>query len=173
MVDEQPTSYDDQLFAVVDDLIAAEHYPVAVVVCQLVMELKAEVAFLVLFSLNTPRSTDVLMDLVPDRSFMDKRTRALWTELTGDSLTANKPRWKSYKEHVERRNVAAHGAGLLGGVRAPRITRQQATNSVEAVRSMSEHIGYVLEQQVIALTSRGDRDQFRALRAISPRPELD
>jgi hypothetical protein len=48
--------------------------------------------------------------IVPDVSFMEEDTRRLWTELTGDRVTAApKDVWKAYHGHVEFRNRIAHG----------------------------------------------------------------
>jgi hypothetical protein len=49
---------------------------------------------------------------VPDLSFMEERTRRLWTELTGGHRVT-RPKdtgvWADYHFHVEYRNAIAHG----------------------------------------------------------------
>ena len=140
----------------------------AVVILQAVMELKVEAAFLSLLGLNVPRSFPVLMELLPDRSLMARGTRQLWTELTDDSIS-DAAHWKAYTKHVERRNLAAHGAGLarLGG---HVITRDHAQASLEDVRGLTEHIDRVVGRQLDELLSNDQRDDWRALRVLSPRP---
>jgi hypothetical protein len=63
-----------------------------------------------LIGINLPRSLQTMNELLPDRSFMAKGTRMLWQELTGESITEGKARWKPYQKHIERRNPAAHGS---------------------------------------------------------------
>jgi hypothetical protein len=60
----------------------------------------------------------------PDYSFMDEQTRRLWTDLRGgDRITKPKPTWKAYHDHVEFRNLIAHGA-VWGDSEARRVARR-------------------------------------------------
>ena len=67
----------------------------AVVVAQLGVESVVEAAFVSLLALNVPRSLETMIALLPDRSFMEKPTRLLWTDLTRDDITKPKPEWKA------------------------------------------------------------------------------
>jgi len=55
---------------------------------------------------------------------MEEGTRRLWTELTGgDRITKPKPTWKAYHDHVEFRNLIAHGA-VWGDTEGGRVARR-------------------------------------------------
>jgi hypothetical protein len=44
---------------------------------------------------------------IPDRTFQDKKTRDLWTALTGSKIS-DAPTWKQFHKEVERRNRVVH-----------------------------------------------------------------
>jgi hypothetical protein len=50
---------------------------------------------------------EAILDVLPDRTYMSSKTRALWSGLTGDGIS-RAPSWKAYTKSVERRNAAAH-----------------------------------------------------------------
>ena len=112
-------------------------YAAGIMLAQAAVEMAASHAFIGLVA----RTLGVLpvppvQDLVPDLSFMDKRTRTLWKLLTGRSITEPKEEvWKPYHEHVERRNRVAHGqewGDAEGG--------KGARESVEAARAFMERM---------------------------------
>src|SRR4051812_33357492 len=108
--DQAVKPFGEALLSVAEDQIDAGHFGVAVVVAQTVVEASVELAFIVLFGLNVPRSVETMRSLLRDRTFMERTTRTLWHELTGDDIKTPKAEWKAYHDHIERRNRAAHGA---------------------------------------------------------------
>ena len=83
-----------------------------ILLSQVAVEMGARNAFITLLvRRDGPIEDDAAFRrIVPDVSFMEKDTRRLWTELTGDSVTAApKAVWTAYQGHVELRNRIAHG----------------------------------------------------------------
>ena len=84
-------------------------YAAGILLAQAAVEMAADEVFIGLvgraFGWPAPDSQDV----VPDLSFMDKRTRTLWAMLTGRAITEPGEVWKPSHRHVERRNRVAHG----------------------------------------------------------------
>ena len=87
-----------------------------------------------------------------------------------DDITVPGEEWKAYHQPIERRNKVAHGRVIFGWDPDDDITEEQAKASVQAVRAMRDHIDRVVAQQVGELGGP-KQDQWRALRAISPRPD--
>ena len=69
----------------------------------------ASQAFTSLIAREIITPVNPVLELVPDFSFMDRRTRNFWLHLTGTKITEPADVWKPYHEHVERRNLVAHG----------------------------------------------------------------
>jgi hypothetical protein len=64
-------------------------------------------------------------------SLMDRPSRDLWNELVGEPInSAPGGAWRSYHDHVERRNRMVHAGG--------RATSEEATASVDAVRALMD-----------------------------------
>jgi hypothetical protein len=92
--------------------LTEQQYAAGILLAQVAVEMGARNAFIRLLVLRDGEVEDdtAFRRLVPDVSFMEPDTRRLWTELTGDSVTAApKEVWKAYHHHVERRNLIAHG----------------------------------------------------------------
>jgi hypothetical protein len=159
----------EELLVLAEAQVAAGHFGVAVVIAQTVIEASVEFAFTILFFLNVPRSGETMRALLPDRTFMNRATRTLWNDLTYDDITEPRSEWKAYHEHIERRNKVAHGNVFFGWDPDEDVTEVQAKASLQAVRAMRDHIDRVVGQQVAELGGP-KQDQWRALRAISPRP---
>ena len=169
-IEEDTDRLADELLRIAEAQLEAGHYGAAVVIAQTVVEARVDLAFLVLLGLNVPRSMPVLMQVLPDRSFMTRGTRALWTELTGDDIKEPRDEWREYHAHVERRNRAAHGAVIIALLHHDEGPTKQGTEaSLKAVRAILAHIDRVLQREVESLTE-GTVDQFRALRVNAPRP---
>jgi hypothetical protein len=100
--DDEERSFEQALLDVAEAQIEAEHYHLSIVIAQVAVEAVAEIAFTSLFAVNLPQSFVTLMEVLPDRSFMNRGTRRLWTEITGDQITKPKEEWKAYQAHVER-----------------------------------------------------------------------
>jgi hypothetical protein len=114
-----------------------QQFAAAIVLAQVAVEMAATDAFTTLFVRTFETEVeDEVLDLVPDRSFMDKRTRTFWTWLTGSKVTEPRDVWRSYKDHVERRNRVAHGDewGDASGAR----------DSVAAARAFMERMAAAL-----------------------------
>lgn len=89
-----------------------EHqYAAGILLSQVAVEMGARNAFTTLLvRRDGPINDAIFKARVPDVSFMEEGTRRLWTELTGESVTAApKNVWKAYHRHVEMRNAIAHG----------------------------------------------------------------
>ena len=163
----------EELLALAEAQVANGHFGVAVVIAQTVIEASVEFAFMILFFLNVPRSGETMRALLPDRTFMDRATRTLWTDLTYDDITKPADEWKAYHQHIERRNKVAHGGAVFSSDPSEDVTEEEAKASLQAVRAMRDHIDRVTVQQVTELGGPA-QDQWRALRAITPRPaDLD
>ncbi len=167
-----PAQLGEELLALAEAQLAAGHLDVAVVISQIAVEAVAEVAFFTLFGLNLPQSTDTMLTVLPDRSFMQNGTRRLWEDLTGDRLS-KAPHWKNYSRHIERRNRAAHGSthGLAG---TSPITEKEAKESLDATRGMVEHLQKVLVNEYSQLVGQRGQlltqlDQGRGLSALRSR----
>jgi hypothetical protein len=176
MADADDEPFGEALLAVAEDQLAHHHFGIAVVIAQTVVEAEVELAFSILFGLNIPMSSRTLMALLPDRSFAQRGTRTLWTDLTGDDIKEPRDEWRAYWSHLERRNHAAHGA-VISSLHKPEkaVTREGAKASLRAVRDIGAHIDRVLAAQTNEIIgSKGERvdrmDPFRALRLLSPRP---
>ena len=118
--------------------IAKQQYPAAVLLAQAGVELRARDAFIGLIAqVLTP--VNPVLDLLPDVSFMDRRTRDLWQELAGDKITEPKDVWKPYHEHVEFRNLIAHG-NTWGDEPADGRVGGRAVRSVAAARAFVDRI---------------------------------
>jgi hypothetical protein len=74
---------------------------------------------------------EAMLACLPDRSLMDRRSRELWTALTGDSLS-QADAWKGYHRHIELRNRVVHG-----GVR---VEQDDARESLEACLGLIQHM---------------------------------
>ncbi len=120
------------------------HTEAAVVLAQTVVEVTAEWALRLALRATVPEGTvDSLFSVVPDRSFMDRRTRAVWTALTGDVLS-ELPEWKRYHAHIERRNRVAH-SGF-------RPTEEDARASISVCHKLSAHLETVIHDLVMGPT---------------------
>jgi hypothetical protein len=166
--DEGP--FGEELLVLAEGQVAAGHFGAAVVIAQTVIEASVEFAFGLLFFLNVPRSAATMQALLPDHTFMNRATRTLWKDLTYDDITEPREEWKAYQKHIERRNKAAHGKVFFGWDPDEDVTEEQAKASLQAVRAIRDHIDRVVTQQVGELGGP-KQDQWRALRAISPRPD--
>jgi DNA-binding XRE family transcriptional regulator len=169
--DKYAESFERTLFRAAEQQIEADHHFLAVVMAQVAVEAVVEVNFVSLFGVNLPRSMQTMMDVLPDRSFMHKGTRALWTDLTGDDITKDKSIWTPYHKHIERRNKAAHGGAF--GFRHDPITREEAEASIAAARNLTTHIWDVMQEHWSLLTEpdgfRADEfDSWRGLRVLTP-----
>jgi hypothetical protein len=92
--------------------IKKHQYAAAVLLAQAAVEMGVWGAFTSLLVRRDGEIDDkTFRERVPDLSFMDVGTRRLWTELTGHRVTRPRdpPVWKQYVEHVEYRNLIAHG----------------------------------------------------------------
>jgi hypothetical protein len=166
------TPFGEELLRIAEEQIEAEHYGVAVVIAQTVIESHIDLAFGTLFHFNVPHSVETMRALLPDRTFMNRATRMLWTDLTYDEIK-KADAWKEYDKHVQRRNRVAHGAIMFGRHPSEDLTRADAEASLNAVRNMRAHIDGVISGQIdeiVAARERGEEDQWRALRLLSPRP---
>jgi hypothetical protein len=65
-------------------------------------------------------------------SMTDDRLRELWTLLTGDKIQEQHQWWPAYKDHVGRRNGAAH--------RGTEPTKAQAEESLKATDAFRTHV---------------------------------
>jgi ribosome-binding protein aMBF1 (putative translation factor) len=144
------------------------------VTAQAAVEAVAQTVFTTLIGINLPRSLQTMNELLPDRSFMAKGTRMLWQELTGESITQDKPLWRPYAKHVERRNPAAHGS-VFGFPTGEPISKEDAEASIDAARAMTTYLFGAFHRAMDELTTdererMAEEDQWRALRLISPRP---
>jgi DNA-binding XRE family transcriptional regulator len=167
-------SFELALFRAAEAQSRAGHHFLAVVAAQAAVEAVAQSVFTTLFGINLPRSLQTMNELLPDRSFMAKGTRMLWEELTGESITEDKARWKPYVKHVERRNPAAHGS-IHGFPTGEPIGEDDANESIAAARAMTDYLLATFERVMKELvTETGGRmaeeDGWRALRLLSPRP---
>jgi hypothetical protein len=141
MTDEDEDEYagrpfGEQLIDVAEAQLEAGHFGVAIVIAQTVIESTAQLAFDILFGLNVPRSSETMLALLPDRSFANRATRTLWTELTGDDIKEPRDEWKAYTDHIERRNRAAHGAIAFSFRPSEGLRRGDAEASLKAVRDL-------------------------------------
>jgi hypothetical protein len=101
---------------------------IAVLSAQMAVEACAERVFEELFLYRgLGLLAEVLVDCLPDRSFMDPRSRRLWYSLTGTRIKDAQD-WKRYNDHVVRRNRVAH--------RGTPITDDAATESWDACRGL-------------------------------------
>jgi hypothetical protein len=113
--------------------VEQHQFAAAIVLAQVAVEMAATDAFTTLFvrRFETPVEDEVL-DLVPDRSFMQKRTRTFWTWLTGSRITEPNQVWEPYRQHVQRRNGIAHGQAWGD--------EDSARDSVAAARAFMERM---------------------------------
>lgn len=89
--------------------VEQEQFPAGILLAQAAVEMAATDAFISLIAREIGTPVDPVLHLVPDFSFMDKRTRTFWMRLTGTKITEPKEVWKAYHAHVERRSLIAHG----------------------------------------------------------------
>jgi DNA-binding XRE family transcriptional regulator len=167
-------SFELALFRAAEAQSKAGHHFLAVVTAQAAVEAVAQSVFTTLFGINLPRSLQTMNELLRDRSFMAKGTRMLWEELTGESITEDKTRWKLYVRHVERRNPAAHGS-IHGFPTGEPIGEDDAKESIAAARAMTDYLLATFERAMNeSVTDNNERmaeeDGWRALRLLSPRP---
>jgi len=78
-----------------------------------------------------PRLRTNLTRNIKTYSLNDDPTRQLWDDLMQDTIT-NVDAWGGYKDHVKRRHGIVH--------RGIEVSRPQAAASLEAARSMIEHL---------------------------------
>ena len=78
-----------------------------------------------------PRLRTNLTRNIKTYSLNDDSTRQLWDDLMKDTIT-NVDVWGGYKDHVKRRHGIVH--------QGVEVSRPQATASLEAARSMIEHV---------------------------------
>lgn len=123
-------------------LITKDQYAAAILLAQAGVEMAAYDAFIALIGQYVVTPVDPVLDLLPDVSFMDTRTRAFWLALTGEKITEPKDVWKPYHEHVERRNRVAHGIEW-----GDRNGGQDARDSVAAARAFMLHITHTIDSQ--------------------------
>ena len=115
-------------------------YAAGILLAQAAVEMAAYDAFIALIGQKVMLPVDPVLDLVPDLSFMDKRTRDFWHHLTNRKITEPKEVWKPYHEHVERRNLVAHGqmwGDQNGG--------QDARDSVAAAKAFMNRMAFDLQ----------------------------
>ena len=111
-----------------------ENPELAVLAVQVAVETCAERVFKeLLLARGFGSLVQPLIECLPDKSFMDKRTQKLWAELTATEVKSAAT-WKSYHRHVERRNRVAH-AGL-------RPSPEEALESFDACRKF---VGFLLD----------------------------
>ena len=115
--------------------VEQHQYVAGILLAQAAVEMAAYDAFVLLIGREVILPVDPVLDLVPDVSFMDRRTRTFWHRLTGTKLTEPRGVWRAYHEHVERRNLVAHGQAwgdAHGG--------KGARDSVAAARAFMERM---------------------------------
>lgn len=111
----------------------------ALVVAQSAVEVGIETA--IDFALQMRKVYDPLREWViisPVRSWSpnNPQVRALWTALTGDSLT-QAASWRDYKEGLKWRDAFVH--------RASGVPREQAERFVDAAEQLIGHVVQVME----------------------------
>jgi hypothetical protein len=127
---------DLQLLDTADERLNAGHPETAVVLAQTAVEVMADWALRVALRLSMPEgAVEPLLNVLPDRTFMDRRTRTVWTSLTGDVLSEMET-WKSYHGHVERRNRVAP-AGF-------QPTEEDARASIDVCERLVIHLQNVI-----------------------------
>lgn len=77
--------------------------------------------------------------MMPDRTFMAKHTRNLWTALTAGDLIKDADGWKAYDASVQLRNAAVHSGAIIGG--------EQAASSIEAIERVIAHVQAIAFEQ--------------------------
>jgi hypothetical protein len=122
-------------------VIGDQQYAAAILLAQSAVEMATAEAFADLVARKIVDPPEPVLDLLPDLSFMDKRTRKFWEHLTGRKITEPNQVWQSYKEHVERRNRVAHGREWGDGNGG-----QDARDSVAAARAFIERLGEELDR---------------------------
>jgi hypothetical protein len=84
-------------------------------------------------------SSDVatsLLECIPDRSLMDRRTRKLWTSLTGNVISKADD-WSAYHRHIERRNRVVHDGARMDADHA----RESLETCIGLIRHMQKVLG--------------------------------
>jgi hypothetical protein len=139
---------DLDLLSTAGEVLRAGHPETAVVVAQTAVERVADWALRMALRMTLPEgAVEPLLNVVPDRIFMDRRTGAIWTSLTGDVLTEKKP-WKEYHELIERRNRVVH-TGF-------RPTDEDARTSIRVCQGLVFHLETVIHG-LVGLGSDPDR----------------
>jgi ribosome-binding protein aMBF1 (putative translation factor) len=97
-----------------------------------------------------------------------------WQELTGESITEDKERWKPYAKHVERRDPAAHGS-ICGFPTGEPISAEDANESIAATRAMTAYLLATFERTMNELVNEhqqrmAEEDDWRSLRLLTSRP---
>lgn len=107
---------------------------IAVVVAHMAFEVAAEQAFSQILQRRgiTGELTESCLAMMPDRTFMAKQTRNLWTALTAGDLIKDADGWKTYDASVQLRNAAVHSGATIGA--------KQAASSIEAIERVIAHV---------------------------------
>jgi HEPN domain-containing protein len=116
-------------------------HPIAIVTAQMAVEVRIDEALRKLLGTYPELPTEALMNVLPDRTLMQRSMRELWKALTGDSIKDARA-WKEYHHHVERRNRLVHGGEQWS-------SSDDAEASLKAVRNMISHLDEV-EKRVLA-----------------------
>jgi hypothetical protein len=134
-------NFPGMMLANAEGQLGDQQYAAAILLAQAAVEMLAVDAFTTLIGQRLIIPVNPVLDLVPDFSFMDKRTRDFWLTLTGDKITEPKDVWKPYHEHVERRNRVAHGVEW-----GDRNGGKDARGSVAAARAFMERIDATMQR---------------------------
>lgn len=136
-MDNPPLNFPAMTLANAEAQVADHQYAAGILLAQAAVEMAAWDAFtgLIARKIGTPVD-DAVLGLVPDMSFMNRRTQAFWEWLTGKKITEPSEVWKAYREHVERRNRVAHGREWPDANHG-----QDARDSVAAARAFMDRMG--------------------------------
>jgi len=118
----------------VAETLASDDPSMAIVTAHMAFEVAAERAFARLLSANgaAPALAEAVLAGLPDRTFMDRRTREMWTLLAAGDEIKNAPPWKLYQQSVQRRNRAVH--------QGEDFEAADAQAAIHAVRAMLDHL---------------------------------
>jgi hypothetical protein len=118
----------------VAETLASEDPGMAIVTAHMAFEVAAEGAFARLLYSNGagPALTDAVIAGLPDRTFMDRRTREMWTLLPAGDEIKKARAWKPYQQSVQRRNRAVH--------KGEEFEAADAQVAVDAVQAMLDHL---------------------------------
>src|SRR4051794_38779907 len=86
------------------ETLARDDPSMCIVTAHMAFEVAAEGAFGRLLSFNdaSPALAEAVITGLPDRTFMNPRTREMWTLLSGGDEIKNASAWKRYHQSLER-----------------------------------------------------------------------